>query len=205
MKFTDQEKAKVAESIKKAESTTSGEIVPLIVRAADPYPHADLIGGTVAALVSLLAAVWIFPIPEYIILIPLMISAFAVGFLLTRFAAPIKRLVIGKEIMEVEVAQRAFQAFFEMGLTRTRDRTGILIMVSLLEHRVQVLADEGINSKVEDGAWDEVVHLILGGVKSGDLTTGLCQGIERCGELLTKNFPIKPDDTNELPNELIVQ
>ena len=79
---------------------------------------------------------------------------------------------------------------------------GILILVSLLEHRVQVLADSGINARVKPGTWDEVVEIILAGIRRGDLCQGLCDAIDRCGEILGREFPIQPDDVNELPDRL---
>ena len=79
---------------------------------------------------------------------------------------------------------------------------GILILVSLLEHRVQVLADSGINARVAPGTWDKIVQIVLDGIRGKDLCRGLCEAIEQCGEILSKEFPVQPDDINELPNRL---
>jgi len=205
MKLTDQEKERITEAVKRAESETSGEIVPVIVASSDAYPHADLTGGLVGLIlffaVGLVTLPWFLPIPVS----ALITSGFLAGFFITRFTPGLKRFVIGEKVAQTEVHQRALQAFFEHGLTGTRDRTGILILVTMLERRVQVLADEGINKKVEPGTWDEVVRLVLSGIKAGSLADGLAAGVERCGEILKKDFPIKPDDTNELPNEVIVE
>ncbi|MCZ7584684.1 MAG: hypothetical protein M5R36_15850, partial [Deltaproteobacteria bacterium] len=72
--------------------------------------------------------------------------------------------------------------------------------VSLFERRVEVLADEGINAKVEPGTWDEVVRLILDVIRRGSLADGLVAGIERCGDILAAHVPIRAGDTNELSN-----
>ena len=93
-------------------------------------------------------------------------------------------------------------AFIEHGLVETRDRTGILIYLSLLEHRVEVLADRGIDRHVEDGTWDGVVRLVLRGVRERRAEEGLCQAIELCGEILASQFPPRPDDEDELENRL---
>ena len=205
MKLTDKERERIAEAVKRAESETSGEIVPVIVASSDAYPHANLTGGLVGLILffvfGLMALPWFLPIPVS----ALITLGFLVGFFVTHFTPGIKRFVIGKKVAETEVYQRALQAFFEHGLTGTRDRTGILILVSMLERRVHVLADEGINAKVEPGTWDEVVQLVLSGIKDGSPAGGLVAGIERCGEILKKDFPIKPDDTNELINDVIVE
>ncbi len=91
-------------------------------------------------------------------------------------------------------------AFFELGLTSTRDRTGILLYVSLLEHQVVVLADRGIDEPVEPGTWDAVVERILDGIRSGRAEDGLCEAIERCADVLAARFPRRADDVNELPD-----
>ena len=204
VKFSEQDKARVKEAVQRAESTTSGEIVPLIVHTSDSYPHADLVGAIVGQLLALIAGIWLLPF-DYFYVVMAMLTGFIAGYFITRYTPFIKRAILGKKVVQTEVYQRALQAFFELGLANTRDRTGILIMVSLLERRVQVLCDKGINEKVAEGTWDQVVALVLKGIKQGSLIDGLCLAIERCGELLTTDFPIKSDDTDELDNELIVQ
>ena len=205
MKLSDQDKKRIEQAVKKAEATTSGEIVPVIVKTSDPYLSADLTGGLIGIALGLFALIWLVPVLESLLFVSVLTGSFLAGFFLTRYLPPIKRMLLGKKILEAEVYQRALQAFFELGLTRTRDRTGILIMVSLLEHRIQIIADQGINEKVPKGTWDEVVALILGGIKNESLADGICSGIERCGRILTNDFPIKPDDTNELSNELVIE
>ena len=52
-------------------------------------------------------------------------------------------------------------------------------------------------------AWEEVVTLVTDGIRAGKPGEALCAGATRCGEMLTERFPIKPDDTDELPNLII--
>ena len=80
-----------------------------------------------------------------------------------------------------------------------------MILVSLLEHRVEVLADRGINQKVAQGTWDEVVHIITAGIKSGQACDAFCKAIERCGDILATHFPRQADDKDELPNRLVTK
>jgi putative membrane protein len=90
------------------------------------------------------------------------------------------------------------------GLHRTQGRTGILLFVSLLEHRVQVLADQGINDRVPSGTWDEVVQGIVAGIRADRPAEALCRAIEQCGELLTHHCPSGSGrNPNELPDRLI--
>jgi putative membrane protein len=80
-----------------------------------------------------------------------------------------------------------------------------LILVSLLEHRVEILADRGINQKVSAGTWDEIAHIITTGIKSGNACDAFCQAIERCGNILAEHFPRAADDRDELPNRLVTK
>jgi putative membrane protein len=74
-----------------------------------------------------------------------------------------------------------------------------------LERRVVVLADRGINEKVQEGTWDEVIGILTNGLKSGNACDGFCKAIERCGEILAGHFPRSGDDRDELPNKLVTE
>ncbi|HLF86375.1 MAG TPA: TPM domain-containing protein, partial [Nitrospiria bacterium] len=82
---------------------------------------------------------------------------------------------------------------------------GILILASLFERRVVVLADQGINDKVQPGTWDEIVGIITSGLKSKDRCEAFCAAIEECGKILALHFPRSPDDRNELEDKLLTE
>jgi len=69
----------------------------------------------------------------------------------------------------------------------------------------KVLADRGINAKVEGGTWQEIVHMLTEGLKSGSAADAFCKAIARCGEILATHFPRQADDLDELPNRLITK
>ena len=94
-------------------------------------------------------------------------------------------------------------AFLERGLHYTQDETGILILISLLERRVHVLADRGINRLVPRSAWEEIVGLVTEGIRSGEPCDALCTAIERCGDLLAESFPPRAANRDELPNLIL--
>ena len=68
-----------------------------------------------------------------------------------------------------------------------------------------MLADRGINLKVAQGTWDEVVHIITAGIKSGQACDAFCNAIGRCGDILATHFPRQADDKDELPNRLVTK
>ena len=86
---------------------------------------------------------------------------------------------------------------------RTRDETGILIFVSVFEHRVWVLADRGINAKVDPGQWDSIVAHIVSGIKDGRQADAICEAVKEVGGILARHFPVKADDVDELDNLII--
>lgn len=200
--FTPEKEARVEEAVARAESRTSGEIVPMVVDRSDAYLHVDFIGALIVQFAAFLAAVWLLPVYDYLSLLAFQVLGLLAGFFLFRYVSPLKRICLSPKVAEEEVFERALRAFREMAVSRTVERTGILILVSLLEHRVQVLADSGINARVKPGTWDEVVEIVLAGIRSGDLCRGLCDAIDRCGEILAVEFPVQPDDVNELHDGL---
>ncbi len=203
--FTAKEQEKIQQAVAAAEQRTSGEIVPMIVAASSRYAETDLtcliaglLLGTVAALIW--GDPWGFTHAE----LAWPVGGAALGLLLCQFA-PIKRRLIPQSRMDEAVDLRSLAAFTAQGLHHTRAETGILILASLFEHRVEVLADRGINEKVQPGTWDEIVHIITTGLKSNDGCAAFCAAIEECGKILAEHFPRSPDDRDELNNKLVTE
>ena len=162
--FTDTEKERIHQAILAAESKTAGEIVPIIVASSARYTEIELLGVVVGLFAGIIVE-WFWSDPwgsEYLNLWPV-IGAF-VGFLAGRLSI-IKRFVASQDRITQAVHTLALASFSQHGLHYTRDHTGILILVSLLEHRVEVLADRGINAKVETGTWQEIVQTLTVGLK----------------------------------------
>ncbi|MFA7717137.1 MAG: TPM domain-containing protein [Candidatus Absconditabacterales bacterium] len=103
------------------------------------------------------------------------------------------------------VYAHAVEAFHKYGLGNTKDKTGVLIFLSVGERRIEILADEGISAKIEQSTWDSMVAKLIERIRSGNTCNGICEVVKQVGTLLTSHFPIQPDDKNELPNEVIVE
>lgn len=200
----------IAAAVEAAEKRTSGEIVPMVVSASYHYPMADVIGAVALALPSTLLLTplvggwfWIGSWNLWVFL-GLFTVLFLAGQATIRRWLGLKRVFISHREMEEEVEEAAMTSFFTKGLYRTREETGVLIFVSLFEHRVWVLADRGIDRKVGPGQWDEVVALIVRGIKQKQAAQAICQAVTKVGDLLTEHFPVREDDRDEL-NNLIVE
>jgi len=201
--FSKEEQQKIEAAVKAAESKTSGEVVPMVVDSSYDYPRTDLIAGGTLALASGLIFSWAVGGESIWWFLPVFIVGFFVFQQLIRSLPDLKRRLIHPDELTAEVKEKALVSFIEHGLHNTRDRTGILILISLFEHRVQILADSGINAKVPEHTWEEVDDIIVEGLKTGNACNAVCQAIERCGELLQEHFPRKHDDTDELPNLIV--
>jgi putative membrane protein len=202
--FTDPEKERIRQAVVAAESKTAGEVVPMIVPSSARYTEIELL-GLVAGLFAGILIEWFWSDPwgsPYFQLWP--VFGALVGFFVGRIP-DVKRLLAPRRRINEAVYKLGLASFTEQGLHYTKDHTGILILVSLLEHRVEVLADRGINQKVAQGTWDEVVHIITAGIKSGHACDAFCKAIERCGDILATHFPRQADDQDELPNRLVTK
>ena len=190
----------VERAVQEAERNTSGEIVPMVVSRSDAYPGVRAVAAAILAFAAGIVALSL-PLDLFVWLPAAEIATFAAGYWLAGRSA-VLRFLIPARVRAERVDRAAKLAFLEEGLSETRDRTGILLYVSLLEHRAEVLADRGINERVEDGTWDGVVRLILDGIRERRAEEGLVDAVRLCGEILASQFPPRPDDIDELSNRL---
>jgi putative membrane protein len=207
--FSKSDLEAVERAVHAAEGRTSGEIVPCVVAASDDYPEAGWRGATLGALLAALAAALVHEVgglwggwfAAWVIAPPLL-GAVA-GLLAATYLPALRRLLIHDATIELNVRRRADQAFLREEVFRTRDRTGILIFLSLFEHRVVVLADKGISAVVEQREWDAIVAGIVAGMRARRPAAALVEGIASCGELLARRgVAIRPDDIDEISDAL---
>ena len=203
--FSTEENERIRQAVVAAEQRTSGEIVPMIVGASARYTEAEL-GGVVVGLIAgtVTGLFWADPWAALHMQLAWPLVGAGLGFILSRIPG-IKRCLIPKRRIAEAVHGRSLAAFTAHGLHYTRAHTGILILASLLERRVQVLADRGINEKVQPGAWDEVVQILTSGLRSKEACAAFCAAIERCGDILAAHFPRAPDDRDELEDKLVTE
>lgn len=201
--FSKDEQVRIEAAVHAAEAQTSGEIVPLVVDASYSYPRAEIVGGGSFALGLALVIAWFWGGSSEWVFFPVFLLLYLPCKWLIRYTPWLRRLLIHPAEYDAEVREKALVSFVEHGIYRTREGTGILILISLFERRVYVLADKGINDQVAPHTWDEVVAIVTAGLRDGRACEALCTAIGRCGELLSANFPRRDDDTNELPNLIL--
>jgi len=100
--------------------------------------------------------------------------------------------------------EQAIKDFQTHSLDKTADRTGVLILIILNKKQIEVIGDRGINEKVPNGYWEEVVDLITYGFKQREPVVGINAAVKKVGRLLQEKFPLKSGDVNELPNDVVL-
>ena len=199
---------RVETAIADAESRTSGEIVPILVRRSSTVGHVPLLAFSLVLLGVLLSDLPVYLSrlggPHWVWLTVSWGLAFGLAVALSRLDVT-QRLLTSQADQIQQVEMRAEVEFYEHGVGRTEGHTGILLYVSLMEHRAVVLADQAIAEKVDGQVWQELVDLMIQGVKRGDFADGMTQAIQRCGDLLSPHFPGPEGDVNELRDHLVVK
>ena len=211
LRLTAEERERVRLAVHAAEQHTNAEIVPMIVSRSGLYRDAQHRAGIILALTALtiLLTTEIFWLPwgwhasNAAWLVLATILAYGAGAWLGTFV-PLIRLLTSIDRMRDKVKLRAERAFAQHAVFQTRERTGVLIMVSLLEHQIYVLPDQPLFQRVPMERWSLVVQAAVGRLKAGDVAGGLCQSIQMCGVLLAEVCPGRPgDNPDELSNELV--
>lgn len=211
LKLTAEERERISLAVRAAEQSTNAEIVPMIVSRSGLYRDAQHRAGLLLALSALTIMLttevlwlpWGWHASNAAWLILATLAAYGAGAWLGT-QVPFIRLLTSTDRMLLKVKLRAERAFAQHAVAQTRERTGVLIMVSLLEHQIYVLADQPLFQRVPVERWSLVVEIAVGRLRSGDIVGGLCQSIQACGALLAEVCPGHPDDNpNELSNELV--
>ncbi len=185
-----------------AESRTSAEIVPMVVRGSITTGHVPwLLFFMMVPVTWMLIPLVLHNIVGEILTV-VVAAAFAFG--LKNFAF-IQRWLTPEKDEEISVMRRAQLEFHLAHLKATEGRTGVLVFVSMLEHKAVVLADQAIAEKFDPSTWDQVLEVLLSHTKKKDLVKGMAEAVKLLGTLLAKEFPAPVHNVNELPNGLIVK
>lgn len=199
------DRLRVEQAVIAAEVNTSGEIVVVVTDACDGYRGARWRAALLQTLLVSCAWVAFVPGTEPAVLLLLQALSLMLGRALCRIDA-VLRLFLSESLMERRARQRAAAAFHEHGLSRTAGRSGVLLFVALLEHRVIVLGDTGVDALLDpDERWSDVVATVLSRVAGGDLCDGLIRGVQKIGDILSRHLPAPPRNVDELPTALVIE
>ena len=99
---------------------------------------------------------------------------------------------------------RALELFSALRVWDTEENSGVLIYLQMVDHRIEIIADRGINRRVEQSEWDGICRRMETEFRAGRFEDGTIAAIREVTELLVKHFPPGTDNPDELPNRPVV-
>lgn len=197
--FQTDAKTKIVEAVREVESQSSAEIVVSVRGRSDDYRDVDMLAGVAVALVTIFVLIF-HPREMDEELMPLeTLAAFAFGSILVSRVGALKRALISTRRMKERVLSAARAHFVEAGVSRTRDRSGILVFVSELERAVSIVPDIGIETAKLGAEWNAAVARLEAATQQLDVD-GVAAALRALGPVLGKAYPRREDDVNELPD-----
>lgn len=201
MEFSADDRQAVAAAIREAERKTCGQIVCVLARSSADYAHVPILWASALALL----APW--PLIEFtewsvqrIFLVQIVVFiAAALAFSWT----PLRLALVPRAVKRARAHHAALEQFVVRRIAHTKNRTGVLIFVSLAERYARIIADEGIAQKVSGAEWQAAIDALTSHMRAGRIAAGFTAAVERCGAVLATHAP--PDGAaNELPDRLYV-
>jgi putative membrane protein len=185
--------------IKEIERNTDAELVIVVRARSGNYAHADYLFGFLVAFLILNFLIFVpFPFPEYLVPVDILV-AFVLGVLISWRSNSIRRLFSREKYREQAVRRAAAAMFYEAGIANTNAEMGVLIYLSLMERRLELIADRGVLKKVPAHDWNhEAFELRALGEKPDP--TAFQKAIEQFGKVLATHIPPTGENPNELPD-----
>ena len=219
--LSPEDHARISAAVAAAEEQTSGEIVTILAERSDGYTDVALawsvlVGFTAIVALSLAPDVFLglldrltgswatewTPGQMFALAAAVGIVKFVIMMLLQLWQ-PLKFFLIPGPIKSARTRARALTCFKVGAERRTQIHTGILIYLSMREHRAEIVADETIASRIPDTAWEEAMAAMIGHIRAGRVAEGMAAAVTKVGVVLAEHCPRTDDDRNELPDRLI--
>ena len=102
----------------------------------------------------------------------------------------------------VTARERAAEVFAQLRVWDTEQNNGVLLYLQLIDRRVEIIADRGVNARVAQAQWDAVCRAMEAAFRRGDYAAGTLQAVASIGQLLARNFPAGPGGSARAANEL---
>lgn len=199
----DAARKRFAETIAAVEAKTSAEVVVTVKERSSSYRHVDLAVGAVFALAVLVVYIYAPLVFDDALAVPSVVLAYVGGALLASALDLPKRLLVGAKERRSLVTAAARAAFVEQGIATTRDRTGILVYVSLLENAVAIVTDIGVDPRAMGESWSVAVRRLEDCAATGAAPGAFTEALLGLGEPLALALPRRDDDVNELPDDVV--
>lgn len=206
-KLSDHDHERIAEAIRAAEATTSGEIYCVVAKRSDGYFFSAAMIVTVSILCISLGVAFLIETSWMTMRLPLFVAAQLLALasaLLLVYALPGLRIALAPRRWQyMRAHDNALKQFLSRNVHLTANRTGVLIFVSLAERYAEIVADAGIDAKVPQDMWDSIVAGLIDDARHDRLADGFVTAIAAVGALLAEHFPVLADNANELDDHLV--
>jgi putative membrane protein len=201
MQLTAQDFERIAQTIRRAEKTTSGEIVCVLARRSSDYAYVPPLWGAFIAL----ASPWPMLLFTDLSTREIFAAQIAIFVLATLFVSldPVRFLLTPRAVKRTRAAREAIEQFFSRGVAATKGRTGVLIFVSCAERYARIVADDAIAAKIANDEWQGALDLLLAEMRQERVADGFVAAIEECARLLAKHAP-PGASSDELPDKIYV-
>ena len=200
MSISAQDRERISSAIRAAEAKTSGEIVCVLAQTSSDATALPILIAAVAALALpwLLVAFTAMTVHR---ILSLQIVVFLA--LLVLLCLPRVRVALMPRKARRAIAHRvAMEQFAIRGIARKKDRSGILIFVSLAERYARIIADDGIAARVPQSEWQAAVDALVAHMRDGRIADGFITAIDVCGNELARHFPRTETSRDELPDRI---
>jgi putative membrane protein len=195
------DKERISHAIKAAEAKTAGEIFCILAHRSSDYALVPVAWAAAIALVIPVPLIYLTLWPAWLIYaiqaLTFMGGALALSFPRIRF------VLVPRGTARDRAHALAMRQFLAQGLHQTEKRTGVLIFASLAERYAEIVADSGINAKVDSAVWERAIAALVAQMKDGRTAEGFIAAIEQCGAMLAQHFPPGTLNRDELPNKLV--
>jgi putative membrane protein len=193
---------RIGGAVREVESRSAAEVVVEIRRRSGSYAHADARLAAFLALVSLAVLVYMpFTVPPVAVLLD-PVAFYAVGLAIGRRSDSLRRLFTKKSERLQAVRTHAAALFHDRGIANTSAETGLVLYVSLLERRMEVLADRGLLRQVDPNDWNAALPELH--VERRLDPDAVIAAIRRLGAILERDIPAGALNEDELSNEVAV-
>jgi len=198
-RFDDAACESLAGCVKEIERNTDAELVIVVRARSGNYAHADYLFGFVVAFVILNIMIFVpFPFPEYLVPVDIAV-AFVLGAIISWRSNSIRRIFSRESYRKQAVRRAAAAMFYEAGIANTNAEMGVLIYLSLLEHRLELIADRGVLKKVPAQDWNHNSFELRAIGQKPD-PNAFQKAIEQFGKMLAAHIPPTGENPNELPD-----
>jgi putative membrane protein len=198
-KFDQAAGESLAQAVRDIEQKTDAEIVIVVRGRSGTYRHADYLCGAIIAFIGLVF-VLISPFEFHTYWVPIDVAGlFVAGAFVCSRTDFIRRALTTKRTRSHAVRNGAAAMFYEAGIANTSAENGLLIYLSILERRLEVIADRGILKAVPALKWNNAVFELKQVAGNPD-SENLIQAVREMGDLLAQYLPPTGENPNELPD-----